>query len=97
MIKDRCDKMIHFFGYSKREDNPYGFFDFEGKASIESEKEFEGFKELNKKTWEWISSDKKSIESMKYGINQGKEGFKIFVEKEVTEYQNMPSRAILKD
>lgn len=52
-IKDQLEESIHFFGYAKHEGNPFGFFDYEGKAKEDNHRMFDEFKRLNEETTKW--------------------------------------------
>jgi hypothetical protein len=46
-LKKCLEKEVHFFGYAKKEGNPFGFFDYDGQAKVENLRNFDGYKELN--------------------------------------------------
>jgi hypothetical protein len=68
-MKDSLEKEVHFFGYAKQDGNPFGFFDYDGKAKQENLDEFEGFKKLNEETLNWLRTDKEAIEKIRIPIN----------------------------
>ena len=96
-IKDCLEKEIHFFGYSVKDGNKYGFFDFEGKAKQDSLDAFEGFKKLNEETMKWIQSDPEGVKKLRIKINEDKAGFKMIKEKKIMNWSDMVTRSSIKE
>mmetsp|Transcript_22780 Transcript_22780/g.17211 ORF Transcript_22780/g.17211 Transcript_22780/m.17211 type:complete len:100 (-) Transcript_22780:56-355(-) len=97
-MKDELEYMLHFFGYATKEGNPFGFFDYEGKASKENLDQFEGFRQCNAAHMRWILSEKEKIhKNISYGINIGKSGFSMIKAKGVSGLGDVPTKVIIQE
>ena len=81
IVKTELEELLYYFGYVKEEDNQFGFFDFEGKASQKSKDRYYGFKKANEKTMEWVLSKDYDPSKIQLPINVGDAGIKILSEK----------------
>jgi hypothetical protein len=41
---------------------------------------YEGYKDLNAKAWDWVMNNKESAREIKFGINEGRSGMKMINE-----------------
>lgn len=75
------EELLYYWGYAKEEDNKFGFFDYEGKASAYSRSRFEGFKRQNERTRKLILDKRFNFRDIKFPINKDDDGYKMIGEK----------------
>lgn len=98
-IMVNLEDMIHYFGYAKIGDNPFGFYDYKGKVSDPTNLElFEQFKISNKKTEKWVLNYQDEIKKkVEFDINHARDGFSMISTKDIIYLKEIPNKATIKE